>query len=133
MDDVITQTIGGKEYHFKMTNRTIRKIDEKYGNYAKVAEGLMEGKQFYTNALKLVSVCCIDVNRIVLDKEKNIFKDMPKEWDIEELEDLLTPAEYREITNTALLLFLNYMGINVNEAQEAINETEKKLLAEEEI
>lgn len=94
-DKVRKQTIGNKEYSFKITNKTIRKIDEKYGNYGSILYGLMEGKQFYTNALKLISMSCIE-----------------KEWDIEELEDTMTGQQYQEITVLAVDLYLDYMGFN---------------------
>lgn len=89
------QTIGNKDYTFEMTNKTIRKIDEKYGNYGSILYGLMEGEQFYTNALKLISMSCIE-----------------KEWDIEELEDTMTGQQYQEITVLAVDLYLDYMGFN---------------------
>lgn len=106
------QQIGDKEYSFKMTNKIIRKIDEKYGNYGSVIYGLMEGQQFYTNALKLVSCSCIDKEKVLIDKEKNIYKELTKEWSIEELEDIITPQQYQEITNLSLDLYLDYMGLN---------------------
>lgn len=37
--------IGEKEYNFKMTNETILKVDDKYGNYGTVLQGIMEGKE----------------------------------------------------------------------------------------
>lgn len=103
LDRVRKQHIGDKEYNFKMVNRTIRKIDEKYGNYGGVIYGLMEGQQFYTNALKLVSMSCID-----------------KEWTIEELEKTLTPVQYQEVTVLAVNLYLDYMGFNDNYEEEKI-------------
>lgn len=106
LDKVRKQKIDDKEYSFKMTNRTIRKIDEKYGNYGDVIFGLMEGKQFYTNALKLISMCCID-----------------EEWDIEELEEQMSSEQYQEITVLAVELYLDYMGLNEEKEEE---KTEKK-------
>lgn len=107
LDKVRKQKIGDKEYSFKMVNKTIRKIDEKYGNYGSVIYGLMEGQQFYTNALKLVSMSCIE-----------------KDWDIEELEDNMTAEQYQEMTILAVNLYLDYMGLN--EEEETEKKTEKK-------
>ena len=107
LDKLRKQKIGDKEYSFKMVNRTIGKIDEKYGNYGSVIYGLMEGVQYYTNALKLISMCCIE-----------------KEWDIEELEDTMTAEQYQEITVLAVELYLDYMGLNDEENEE--EKTEKK-------
>jgi hypothetical protein len=108
-DKVRKQTIGNKEYSFKMTNKTIRKIDEKYENYGSILYGLMEGKQFYTNALKLVSMSCIE-----------------KEWDIEELEDAMTGQQYQEITVLAVDLYFDYMGINEETEEEQTEKEEDK-------
>lgn len=110
LDKIRKQKIGDKEYNFKMTNRTIRKIDEKYDNYGSVLYGLMEGVQFYTNSLKLVSMCCIE-----------------KEWGIEELEDKMTPEQYQEVTALAVNIYLDYMGVNKdNEEEKAEMEKVKK-------
>ena len=46
--------IGEKEYEFKMTNRTIIKIDEKYKSYGIVLNGIMEGEAMFTSCLKLM-------------------------------------------------------------------------------
>ena len=101
LDKIRKQAIGDKEYSFKMTNKTIRKIDEKYGNYASVMYGLMEGQQFYTNALKLVSMSCIE-----------------KDFDIEDLEDTMTGEQYQEVTGLAFELYLDYMGFNDKDNEE---------------
>ncbi|NYC04386.1 hypothetical protein [Clostridium beijerinckii] len=71
--------IGEKEYNFKMTNATILKVDDKYGNYGTVLQGIMEGKQFYTNALRLMSCSCIDkecktVNDKEVEKTRNLYR-----------------------------------------------------------
>lgn len=107
LDKIRKQKIGNKEYNFKMTNRTIRKIDEKYGNYGSVIYGLMEGQQYYTNCLKLISMCCIE-----------------KEWDIEELEDAMTAEQYRDITTLAVNLYFDYIGLNTDEPEKK-EETKK--------
>ncbi|UYZ35416.1 RNA polymerase subunit sigma [Clostridium beijerinckii] len=89
--------IGENEYTFKMTNRTILKIDAKYGNYGTVLQGIMEGKEFTTNALKLLSCCCLE-----------------KEFGYEELTDLLTPRQLNngEIATFVTNLYFDYIGIN---------------------
>lgn len=115
MDKVRNQMIGNKKYSFKMTNRTIRKIDEKYGSYATVLYGLMEGEKFYTNSLKLVSMACIDK---VEDKKNKLVE---KEWSIEELENIISAEQYQDITSLAMELYLDYMGLN-----DEYDEIEKK-------
>lgn len=110
LDKIRKQMIGDKEYSFKMVNRTIRKIDEKYGNYGSVIYGIMEGVQYCTNCLKLVSMCCIE-----------------KEWEIEELEDTMTAEQYQEMTVLAVELYLDYMGLNEeNEEEKTEKKTSKK-------
>lgn len=115
LDKVRKQIIDDKEYSFRMTNRTIRKIDEKYGNYGSIIYGLMEGQQFYTNSLKLVSMCCIDMEKVLIDKDGMIYEEKIKEWNIEELEDTLTGEQYQDITTLAINLYFDYMGLNDNE------------------
>lgn len=84
------------EYNFKMVNRTILKIDSKYGNYGSILDGIMNGKEFMSNALKLLSCCCLE-----------------KEFEIEELADLLTPKQLNyEIPSFVTNLYFDYMGIN---------------------
>ncbi len=109
IDKLRKQKIGDKEYSFKMVNKTIRKIDEKYGNYGSVLYGMMEGVQFYTNCLKLISMCCIE-----------------KEWDIEALEDEMTSEQYQEITGLAVNIYLDYMGLNKKTEEEKAEMEEVK-------
>ncbi|OPD21406.1 RNA polymerase subunit sigma [Clostridium botulinum] len=109
LDKIRKQKIGDKEYSFRMVNKTIRKIDEKYGNYGDVIFGLMEGKQFYTNTLKLISLSCIE-----------------KEWDIEELEETMTAEQYQKITVLAVNIYLDYMGLNEETEEERAEKKEVK-------
>ncbi|KOY66362.1 hypothetical protein [Clostridium sporogenes] len=109
LEKIRKQKIGDKEYSFRMINRTIRKIDEKYGNYGDVIFWLMEGKQFYTNTLKLISLSCIE-----------------KEWDIEELEDMMTAEQYQKITVLAVNIYLDYMGLNEETEEERAEKEEVK-------
>lgn len=116
LDKIRKQKIGDKEYSFKMVNKTIRKLDEKYGNYADIVYGIMEGEQYYTNCLRLISMCCIDK-----DKEGNV-----KEFSIEELEYTMTAEQYREITVLAVELYLDYMGLNEDSEEEKTEKNEIK-------
>lgn len=125
LDKIRKQKIGSKEYNFKMTNKTIRKIDDKYGNYGTVIYGIAQAEKYYTNALKLVSMCCIDKEKVLTDKDKGIYEERQKEWDIEELEDILTGPQYQEITELAWNLYIDYMGANKKEDKKGKNEKEK--------
>lgn len=125
LDKIRKQKIGNKEYSFKMTNKTIRKIDEKYGNYGDVIFGMMKGIQFYTNSLKLISMCCIDKETVLVDKVKKKYEEKIKEWDMEELEDIITAQQYQEITELAADLYLDYMGLN-EESKEEKKEVKKE-------
>lgn len=106
-EKILKQKIGETEYSFKMTNKTIRNIDEEYGNYATILYGLMEGKQFFSNSLKLISKCCIE-----------------KDFSIEELEEIITGQQYRDLTTLAVNLYLDYMGLNNDETEN--KDTENK-------
>ncbi|OOM76575.1 RNA polymerase subunit sigma [Clostridium sp. BL-8] len=97
---IIKESIDGKEiekeYSFKMVNRTVLKIDKKYGNYGTILNGIMQGVEFMTNALKLLSCSCLE-----------------KDFEVEELADLLTPKQLNnEIPNFVTNLYFDYMGIN---------------------
>lgn len=112
-DTTRNMTIGGTEYSFKMVNRTILKVDKKYGNYGTILDGIMEGKEFMSNCLKLLSCCCIG-----------------KEFEVDELADLLTPPQLNfEVPNFVTNLYFDYMGINneqnEKEAKKTKNKTEK--------
>lgn len=96
LDKVKKLMIGENEYSFKMVNKTIFKIDMKYGNYGTVLQGIMEGKEFYTNALKLLSCCCTE-----------------REFEVDELFDLLTPQQLNfEISGVVTELYFDYIGVN---------------------
>ncbi|KEI02908.1 RNA polymerase subunit sigma [Clostridium botulinum C/D] len=92
--------INGITYHFKVTNRSILRIDEKYGQYPQILKGMMEGEDFFTNSLKILSCSC-----------------MEKEWDLDELIDSLTGQQLSFIVpSLATDVFFEYMG--AGEAQE---------------
>lgn len=123
LDKIKKLKIGEEEYSFKITNRTILKIDERYGNYGTVLQGIMEGKQFYTNALKLLSCSCINKEYATIDNKKI---EKTKEFSVEELVDLLTPQQLNnEIPGFVTNLYFDYMGINNTKAEKAKNKAEK--------
>ncbi|AUM89754.1 RNA polymerase subunit sigma [Clostridium botulinum] len=126
LNKIRKQKIGDKEYSFKMTNKTIRKIDEKYGNYGSVIYGLMEGQQFYTNALRLISMCCVNKEKVIINREEDKYKEKIKEWDIEELEDIITGQQYQEIANLAVDLYMDYMGFNEESKKEKKEEVKEE-------
>lgn len=102
LDKVRKQKIGNEEYAFKMTNKTILQVEERFGNYAKIIDGLMEGKQFYTNAVKILSCSCHE-----------------KEFTVDELLEQLTPQQLNmEIPRFVTELYLDYMGINDDSEKE---------------
>lgn len=110
LNKILKQTIGNKEYSFQMTNKTIRRLEEKYINYGKIIYGLMEGVQYYTNSLKLISLCCIE-----------------KDWDIEELEEMLTPQEYQKVTELSAALYMGYMEVGRDVENKKEEGTEKNI------
>jgi hypothetical protein len=123
LDKVKKLTLGEQEYSFKMTNQTILKIDAKYGNYGTVLQGIMEGIQFYTNALKLLSCSCIDKEYETINNKK---MEKTKEFSVEELANLLTPQQINnEIPGFVTNLYFDYMGINNTKDEKTKNKTEK--------
>lgn len=100
--------IGQEELEFKMTNKTIFDIDEKYNNYGDVINGLMDGIQLYNNSLKILCACCIS-----------------KELQIEDVIEKLTPVQLSyELVDFATKLYIDYMGIK--EKAEICEAEEKK-------
>lgn len=96
MDKIKKMTIQGREYNFRMTNKVIFRIDEVYGNYGSVICGIMQGEQFYTNAVKLLSCSCTE-----------------KEWQFDELADALTPIQLNtEVPQFVQELYFDYIGID---------------------
>lgn len=93
MNNIISKmVIGNKEYSFKMTNSTIIKLDEMYGNYGSIIYGIMEGIQFYSNAIKLmVGSCTEDITE-------------------DEIINNATSKQMSDIPGFAVKLYLDYMG-----------------------
>lgn len=119
MDKARKLKIYGTEYSFKLTNRTVLELDEKYENAGSIFDGIMNGKQFYTNALKLISCSCIDK---VFDSKAN--KEVLKRWDLEDLINLLSGEQvYLEVPSFAMNLLLDYIGVNDNKSS---NKNKKK-------
>ncbi|WP_242865181.1 RNA polymerase subunit sigma [Clostridium botulinum] len=124
LDKIRKMKIGNKEYGFKMTNKTVLKIDEKYENYALVINGIMEGKQFYNNAIKLLTCCCVDQEIKEVDGEKI---KTTKEFTIDELIEKLTPEQINtELIDFVLNLYWDYMGVNKTEETQVKEENEDK-------
>lgn len=93
--------IGNEEYNFKMTNLTILKIDEAFGNYGTVLQGLMEGERFYTNSLKIMACSCLE-----------------KEWELKELVEQLSNEQMNnEIPIFATNLYLDFIGTKSEETE----------------
>lgn len=114
--------IGEKEYKFKMTNKTIFKIDEKYGNYGSVIYGLMQGVQYYTNAVKLISCACIEKETDDASKTEKV-----KEWDLQELIELFTPEQLNgDVPNFAAELYFDYIGIEETKEEDKEESEEEK-------
>jgi hypothetical protein len=60
--------INNQEYTFALNMLSAIKVEEKYGSFAEVFNGLLNGNKFYQNAFKMLSCSC---------KEK--------EWEYQEL------------------------------------------------
>lgn len=102
--------IGTEELEFKMTNQTVIDIDEIYGNYGTVINGILFGENIYNNAFKLVSASCIS--------KKLTFK---------ELVENLTPDQISEkIVNFAFDLYADWRGIKETSTNEEDKENNDK-------
>ncbi|ELC8344087.1 RNA polymerase subunit sigma [Clostridium perfringens] len=100
--------IGTEELEFKMTNKTIFELDEMYGNFGLIINGIMEGTKIYNNSLKLLCASCIT-----------------KDLSLEEVEEILTPSQVvQELIPFATSLYLDYMGIKETSDSEE-NESKK--------
>lgn len=100
---------------FRMTNRTIFIIDEKYENFGDVINGLMYGSKLYNNALKVIECSCIS-------KRKE-----DKELSFDELQEKLTSNQItKEIVPFATQLYLDYMGVKEESKEEGKEKESKK-------
>ncbi|WP_270599502.1 RNA polymerase subunit sigma [Clostridium baratii] len=98
--------IGEEELEFKITNRTIFNIDEKYNNYGDVINGLMEGVQLYNNSLKILCSSCIS-----------------RRLQIEEVIEKLTPMQVSyELVDFVTQLYLDYMGVKEKSEKNEVKE-----------
>lgn len=104
----------GETLQFEMTNRSIFKIDEEFNNFGEVINGLMFGKNLYTNAIRILVGSCIsrsEENKLTVD----------------ELIDNLTSEQItQDIIPLAQNLYLeDYRGIK-EESSDSKEETKKK-------
>lgn len=100
--------LAGEELEFKMTNGTIIDIDEKYDNFGKVVNGVMNAKNLYSNSIRVISCSCIT-----------------RELTEEELIEKLTPDQMtKEIVSLATNIYLDYMG--VKQSKEDTENNKKK-------
>lgn len=113
--------VGNENLEFKMTNKTIFDIDEKFDNFSDVVNGLMYGKNLYNNALKVMVCSCISER---FDKYENEL-----ELSIEELIEKLTSDQIvTEIVPFATDIYLDYRGIkkSTEEAENTELDDKKK-------
>lgn len=102
--------IGNESLNFKMTNQTVFNIDERFDNYGEVINGLMQGKNLYSNAIKLMSCCCIE-----------------KELNVNKMIDVLTPEQiHHELVDFALDLYFEYRGIKTKSDKPKEENSKKK-------
>lgn len=101
--------LAGEELEFKITNKTIFKLDELYGNFGEVINGVMQSNNLYNNSARVVACACI--TREVIE---------------EELKNKLTAEQItQELVPFAIQLYLDYMGVKENNKQTEL-EPEKK-------
>ncbi|MEG0180772.1 MAG: RNA polymerase subunit sigma [Peptostreptococcaceae bacterium] len=114
--------IGNETLDFKMTNKTIFDIDEKFENFSDVINGLMQGRNLYNNTLKVMVCSCI--SRRVDEKNNEVY------LTIDELIEKLEPAQIvSEIVPFATDLYLDYRGIKkskTDEKKDNVEENKKK-------
>lgn len=112
-----TFKVGEDTLEFKMTNKTVFDIDEKFDNFGDVFNGLMFGKNIYNNALKIIVCSCISKR---FDEHRNEVY-----LTIDELISKLTPEQIMEdVVAFATNLYLDYRG--VKKSKETDEDTKKK-------
>lgn len=102
--------LAGEELEFKMTNKTIIDIDEKYDNFGEVINGVMYGKKLYVNSIKVLSFSCIT-----------------RELTEEELIEKLTGKQMtKELVPIATDIYFDYLGIKKSNKDIENKENNKK-------
>ncbi|WP_053290322.1 hypothetical protein [Clostridium botulinum] len=95
-------SINGSIFHFSLDNRAVLKLDNMYGSYMDIFQSIMEGKNFFTNALKILTCTC---------KER--------EWTIDELIDNLTGTQLSfGVPPLVTNLVISYFGAKEKENNE---------------
>lgn len=120
--------IGQKEYNFKLTNKTVFELDEVYGNWARIYNGVMSGENAFNNALKIISLSCVDTTK-EFNKETREYEQKRTVFTPEGLMMNLTPQQVTfEIVNFACGLIYDYMGVKEisEEEQKEESNTKKK-------
>ncbi|NKF05304.1 RNA polymerase subunit sigma [Clostridium gasigenes] len=115
LEKVRKYKIGEKEFEFKITNRTILKIESKYGNYADVFKSLIENREITTTSLKLLLCSSVDATFNYTD--------------VEGLADDLTFIQMNEVPLFVTEMYLDYMGINTDLKENKKDNVEKNEVA----
>lgn len=121
----VSLELNGEELEFKMTNKTYLDLDERYGNAGSVINSVYYGRNAYdnlgnkptnfgrdgfvNNSLKLISESCIT-----------------RELSIDELEENLTSDQLVCLGNTAIEIYLNYMGVKESSTTDEEIDSKKK-------
>lgn len=101
--------IGDQTHTFTLNMKSFIKADEKYGNYGTILKGIMEGDQFYTNCLKLLTVACQD-----------------KELEFDELVEKITNEQVSKLDQFVIDLYADFRGIESKKnTEEKKPETER--------
>jgi hypothetical protein len=111
--------IGNETLEFKMTNKTIFDIDEKFDNFSDVINGLMYGKNLYNNTLKVLVCSC--VSKRFNEKNEEIYLTVD-----ELIEKLDSNQIITEIVSFATDLYLDYRGIKKSNTDVKTEEESKK-------
>lgn len=111
--------IGNETLDFKMTNKTIFDIDEKFDNFSDVINGLMYGKNLYNNALKVMVCSC--TSKRFNEKNEEIY------LTVDELIDKLNSNQIvTELVTFTTDLYLDYRGIKKSNTDKKTEAEPKK-------
>lgn len=102
--------IGEEELEFKMTNKTVIDIDELYGNYGTVINGILFGENIFNNSFKLVSASCIS--------RKLTFEELVEKLTPNQISDEIIPFSYE--------LYKDWRGIKEKTSNEENSEEDNK-------